>query len=156
MTVYLVRHAKAGVRSKWEGPDSLRPLSDRGHRQATKLARVILDDIGNHALGPVMSSPYVRCVQTVEPLAQRIGELVETTDVLAEGARLGPALRLLDKLADRWAVLCLHGDLLPAILLTLQERDLALPHDRVEKGSVWALDVKGGEVRRIRYFPPPG
>jgi 8-oxo-dGTP diphosphatase len=156
MTLYLVRHAKAGVRSKWQGPDELRPLSDRGHRQATKLARAIVDDAGKHPLGPVVSSPYVRCVQTVEPLAQRIGEAVEVTDVLAEGARLGPAMRLLEKHADRWAVLCLHGDLLPAILLTLQERDVALPHDRVEKGSVWALDYARGDVRRIRYFPPPG
>jgi 8-oxo-dGTP diphosphatase len=156
MTVYLVRHAKAGVRSKWQGPDSLRPLSDRGHRQATKLARVLVDDAGKHPLGPVVSSPYVRCVQTVEPLAKRIGEPVEVTDVLAEGGRLGPAMRLLEKHSDRWAVLCLHGDLLPAILLTLQERDVALPHDRVEKGSVWALDYSGGDVRRIRYFPPPG
>jgi phosphohistidine phosphatase SixA len=155
VTIYLVRHAKAGVRSKWDGPDELRPLSDRGHRQATALGRVIRDDAGDRALGPVLSSPYLRCVQTVEPLARDIGEPVERLPALAEGTALAPALRILEKHVDRGAVVCLHGDLLPAILLTLQDRKLKLPHDRVEKGSVWALDVTRGEVRRIRYFPPP-
>lgn len=156
MTVYLVRHAKAGVRSKWDGPDPLRPLSRRGVRQAAALAKILFDDAGEHTIGPVLSSPYVRCVQTVEPVATKAGITVETVDALAEGARLGPALRLVEKHADHWAVLCMHGDLLPAILLALHDPRVPLPHDRVEKGSVWALDFTSGELRGIRYFPPPG
>jgi 8-oxo-dGTP diphosphatase len=156
VTLYLVRHAKAGVRSKWDGPDELRPLSVRGKRQSIALAKVLLADAGKHAIGPVLSSPYVRCVQTVEPLAKELGTEVEPVDALAEGAPLDPALRLVEKHADRWAVLCMHGDLLPAVLLALRDDRVPLPHDRVEKGSVWALDVAEGEPRRIRYFPPPG
>jgi len=154
VTVYLVRHAKAGDRTKWDGPDELRPLSTPGKRQATDIAKRVITDAGKHAISAVVSSPYLRCVQTVEPLGQRLGLHVETAEVLAEGARLGPALRLAEKHADRWAVLCLHGDLLPAILLAFHDDGAELPHDRVEKGSVWALDFTRGEVHRIRYFPP--
>jgi 8-oxo-dGTP diphosphatase len=155
MTLYLVRHAKAGVRSKWKGPDDLRPLSVRGQRQAKLLVPVVLDDAGARGVTTVLSSPFVRCMQTVEPIAARIGTAVEPVDALAEGAPLTPALRLVEKLADRCAVLCLHGDLLPAILLSLRDPQTPLPHDRVEKGSVWALDFAKGELAGIRYFPPP-
>ena len=34
VTIYLVRHAKAGERNVWDGDDRLRPLSGRGHLQA--------------------------------------------------------------------------------------------------------------------------
>ena len=40
MTVYLVRHAKAGERGVWDGDDQLRPLSGRGHLQARGLLEV--------------------------------------------------------------------------------------------------------------------
>ena len=34
MIVLLVRHARAGDRSEWEGDDRLRPLDKKGRRQA--------------------------------------------------------------------------------------------------------------------------
>ena len=68
-TIELVRHAKAHSRDRWWGkPDRKRPLTDSGHDQARDLARAIL------AAGPVdalWSSPFVRCVQTLEPLATK-------------------------------------------------------------------------------------
>src|SRR5918999_450072 len=43
MTTYLVRHAKAGDRSQWDGPDDLRPLSKVGRRQAVGLADELIE-----------------------------------------------------------------------------------------------------------------
>ena len=37
MIVYLVRHATAGHRASWDGDDQLRPLDERGVRQAEGL-----------------------------------------------------------------------------------------------------------------------
>jgi 2,3-bisphosphoglycerate-dependent phosphoglycerate mutase len=62
MKFYLVRHAHAD----WS-PDEDRPLSKRGHRDALRVAD-ILDPFSIHG---VISSPYRRAVQTVEPLASR-------------------------------------------------------------------------------------
>ena len=39
----LVRHADAGVKGSWDGPDALRPLSPMGRRQAEGLV-VRLED----------------------------------------------------------------------------------------------------------------
>ena len=65
MTIYLVRHAKAGDRAAWTGDDTLRPLSGRGHAQA----RGLLDVLADARFQRVVSSPYVRCMETVVPIA---------------------------------------------------------------------------------------
>ena len=44
--VYLVRHAHAGNKADWYGPDLARPLSERGRRQASGLvARLLLSAV---------------------------------------------------------------------------------------------------------------
>src|SRR5205809_614665 len=43
MTVYLVRHARAGDRHDWGGADDLRPLSKPGRRQAEALVDALRD-----------------------------------------------------------------------------------------------------------------
>jgi 8-oxo-dGTP diphosphatase len=157
VTLYLVRHARAGDRSKWKKPDHLRPLSKTGRRQALGLVDVVLGDAARRKahITDILSSPYVRCVQTVEPLAERLGLTVERVDALREGARLKDALPLVEKYADTNAVMCMHGDVLPEILEQYAGRGLLLPHDRVEKGSTWALDFADGTATTIRYFAPP-
>jgi len=65
--MYLVRHAKAGSRSAWSGPDDLRPLTKTGRRQADALG----DLLAERRVTRVVSSPSVRCRQTVEPLETR-------------------------------------------------------------------------------------
>jgi len=106
MSVVLLRHASAGDRDAWQGDDRLRPLDKRGRKQAEKLRDRLL------ALGVkrVVSSPYVRCVQTVEPL----GLEIELDDRLAEGAAREETLALLAE-ADG-AVACTHGDVIENVL----------------------------------------
>jgi len=79
VTSVLVRHASAGDRHGWAGDDRLRPLDARGRRQAAQLVELLrpLD------MRRVVSSPYVRCVETVEPLAAALGLPVERDDLLA-------------------------------------------------------------------------
>ena len=81
MTIYLVRHAKAGSRKAWTGDDELRPLSKAGRAQARALAKRLAAD----GITRIFSSPYVRCRQTVEPLAERSGVPVEASEALARG-----------------------------------------------------------------------
>ena len=59
-----------------------------------------------------MSSPFVRCVQTLEPLAERAGLPIEVDGRLGEGAAFEGVLELLDTL-PQGAVLCSHGDVIP-------------------------------------------
>jgi broad specificity phosphatase PhoE len=61
----VVRHADAGDKRGWKGPDLLRPLSAAGRRQADGLV-VRLED---YPIERILCSPSLRCVQTVQPLA---------------------------------------------------------------------------------------
>jgi 8-oxo-dGTP diphosphatase len=151
-TAYLVRHAKAGARSAWVEDDRLRPLSKAGRRQAEALATVFR----GLEVDRVISSPYVRCVQTVRPLALDRGLPVETSEALAEGASPDRALALLEETVHTPAVLCTHGDVVPAVVLHLAEAGTDLLGERDwKKGSVWVLERQDGRVERARYLPPP-
>ena len=68
MSLYLVRHAKAGKRKEWTGDDAKRPLDKIGWLQAEALALRLIarQPTSLHA------SPYLRCVQTLEPLAETL------------------------------------------------------------------------------------
>jgi 8-oxo-(d)GTP phosphatase len=101
----VVRHASAGDRDEWDGDDAERPLDEKGRRQAQELVRTLEP----YAVTRILSSPFVRCVQTVEPLAAERGLEVDTTDVLADGAGTDGVRRLLEDLADSPVVLCGHG-----------------------------------------------
>lgn len=108
MTSVLLRHAWAGDRDDWDGDDRLRPLDERGRNQAQELVG-LLAPLG---VARVVSSPYVRCVETVEPLAVALGVEVERDDRLAEGA--GDAA--LGLLAEDGVVACTHGDVVEDVL----------------------------------------
>jgi 8-oxo-dGTP diphosphatase len=149
---YLVRHAKAGARGGRAGDDRLRPLSRAGRHQAEALVGMFRDI----ELERVLTSPYVRCVQTVQPLALDHGLPVETADVLAEGAPPDAALALLDELVHTPSVLCTHGDIVPAVVLRLADRGVPLEGERDwKKGSTWVLERTDGSFVRARYLPPP-
>ena len=151
MTVYVVRHARAGSRSAWKGPDDLRPLTKAGRRQAEAL----VDVLSGEGVTRIVSSPYVRCRQTVEPLAQVLRLPVDLSDALTEGAPLREVLRLVEKVSDEQTVLCGHGDEIRALLDHLREHQVPVDGDKYEKGSTWALDVRAGTITGARYFAPP-
>lgn len=150
--MYLVRHAKAGSRSAWSGPDDQRPLTKTGRRQADALRDLLAD----RGVTRVVTSPYVRCRQSVEPLAQRLRLPIDLADELAEGTPLPQARRLIEKFTHEPTVLCTHGDVIGELLASLAQDGLIGPDVRFEKGSTWVLDFLGDEVTGATYLAPPG
>ena len=108
MTSVLLRHASAGDREYWDGDDFHRPLDARGRRQAAELVELLRP----FKVRRVLSSPYVRCIETVEPLAEALGLEVELDDRLkeGEGARAAPLLQ------EDGVVCCTHGDIIESVL----------------------------------------
>ena len=154
MTVYLVRHAEAKGRTHWDRPDGERPLSKKGQRQAHGLVH----QLAGAPVQRVLSSPAVRCVDTVAPLASKRDLKVEHVDELAEGAPLKGAVRMVLDAArdDGDTVLCTHGDLVPEVLRALNKDGLRLVDElRFAKGSTWVLTGKGRKLTEARYVPPP-
>jgi phosphohistidine phosphatase SixA len=151
VTLYLVRHAKAGNRRAWDLDDDLRPLSAAGRRQADAIADVLVDA----RIERMISSPYVRCRQTVDPLALRLRLPVELADELAEGTSTTDTMRLLEKVVTQTTALCTHGDVLQNVLDFLASSGVPLDDNRLEKGSIWAIDVHDTNMVAGHYLPPP-
>jgi phosphohistidine phosphatase SixA len=152
VAVLLVRHAVALARRKWHGPDDDRPLAPRGVRQAEPLPEVL----AGYEIHRILSSPAVRCVETVRPLAKARRLDVEETPDLAEG-QTHLALALARACASTPAILCSHGDVIPWVLERLATRDgVDLgPEPKCAKGSTWALEFDSGRCVSAQYMPPP-
>lgn len=153
MSVLLVRHGVAVARKLWPGEDAARPLDERGRLQAEAL----VDQLEPFAVVRVVSSPAVRCRETVAPTADSRGLDVEERKGLAEGegrAAAGAMRSLLDVPDD--IVLCTHGDVIGDILWELGRDGARLDSERCQKGSIWVIET--GDEGRIRgsYLPPAG
>jgi 8-oxo-dGTP diphosphatase len=144
VSVLLVRHAEAGDRDRWGPRDDLRPISSKGEAQAGAL----VDQLAEFRIERVLSSPYLRCTQTVAPLAEARALRVEPTDDLAEGegaAGLVLVRSLLGQTGD--IVLCTHGDVVEEVL-----DGLGVERDGItDKGATWVLRRDGA-----RALSPPG
>lgn len=133
--ILLIRHARAGERDNWSGDDRRRPLDERGRRQASDLVGAL----AGHRLTRILSSPYDRCVQTVEPLAQARGLEVEIRDELGEEQQLEEGVELVRSLLDQYVAICGHGGLSDALVGVSQK-----------KGETLVLDEQGHVLESIR------
>lgn len=122
----LIRHAKAKNRETWTGDDWVRPLKKRGRRQAAALAKMLR----GWGVTTIRSSPALRCVQTVEPLASELGLSIEIDSSIAEGCRI----RLPTEPGVH--VICAHGDNIPHLLGVL-----GVKCDRCQTASVTHVDL---------------
>jgi len=142
----LVRHASAGDKHDWDGPDDERPLDRRGRDQAARLAGVL------PFFGParLLAAPPVRCRDTLAPLAEALGVDVGAVPELGEemfSADPRAGLDLVERLLAEDggtgpALVCSQGGAIPAVLLALGVRwhaGAAALSPPAAKGSVWAL-----------------
>jgi broad specificity phosphatase PhoE len=92
-------------------------------------------------------------VQTLEPLAKRLGVKIEADERLAEGA----GLEVLDVIreAGEGAALCTHGDVCEDLLRHLAGRGVLGGTLEAEKGSTWVLDLQGERIVGARYLRAP-
>jgi len=83
--LYLLRH---GHRLDFQYPEWFSissnkydpPLSDLGNEQAKELANILESEKIKH----IFSSPYLRCLQTAYPIAQKLNLLIKVEDRLGE------------------------------------------------------------------------
>lgn len=151
MTVYVVRHGSAGTRDDGDPTDELRPLDPGGESQSRRLAGWLRHE----PIRRIVSSPYRRCIQTVEPLAEALGVPVEVDGALAEGAPIERSWALLAELAPTTALVCSHGDVIPDLVRRAQQRGMHIPgKSGSAKGSVWTLQHWDGERFATGIYTP--
>jgi hypothetical protein len=104
--------------------------------------------LGAYGIRRVVSSPAVRCTQTVEPFAHSISTFLEIDDRLSEDTRASQVQRSMDALLDRKSpvVLCTHRPTLSWIFdsVRTQTHDLA-PGEAVvlhhRRGELFATET---------------
>lgn len=156
--VVLVRHAAAGRRKDFQGPDRLRPLIPRGRRQADHLVPLL----AGFAPTRVLSAPVRRCVQTVEPLADALGVSIAAETAFGEREFADDPQAAIDRLGSALAsrrdvtVIASQGGVIPQLISWLAQSGSLEPMQPVAaKASVWAL-TSGTERMRADYYPAPG
>jgi 8-oxo-(d)GTP phosphatase len=142
--VVLVRHANAGARTAWHGPDRLRPLDSVGHRQVEALTPLLA------ATGPdrTLSATPVRCRETVAPVADRLGLSVKVDPVFDEDSLDGvegaaAAVRALAAEGGT-TVVCSQGKVIPPVLRLLRPASATMVEEfPTPKGTGWLVAFAG-------------
>ncbi|HKY59187.1 MAG TPA: phosphoglycerate mutase family protein, partial [Aeromicrobium sp.] len=124
-TVIVLRHAQARTRNGWKADDLERPLTKPGESQARKLAPLLQA----YGVRGVLTSPAIRCAQTVDTYARSVKALMEVDDRLAEDTKPRAVERSIATVLDRKGpiVVCSHRPTLPWIFASLrvEPRELA-------------------------------
>lgn len=148
----LVRHAHAGDKRLWPFGDVDRPLSTRGEQQAQGIAQ-LLSDLPVRRL---LTSPYRRCRQTLEPLCDVLGLPSVDEECLAPSSDPQALDALLRAPGNEGALLCTHGELLGGLLdLWRSTGEVAVPPtpETTAKGGSWILEESSGH-RAAHYLKP--
>ncbi|MBL7496310.1 histidine phosphatase family protein [Frankia sp. CNm7] len=151
----IVRHARAIPKDSWTGPDADRPLTAAGVRQAATFAQVVTRDL---PVRRVLTSPTLRCEQTVAPLvAARRVPLLRRAALGVDGS----ARALLELLASDeadGAVLCTHGERLRDLFEAWHARGrhgVPSSDGRTRKGDAWLLRGYPSEDATVEYLVTP-
>ena len=148
----LLRHAHAGDSTTWEEADELRPLTEKGRRQAERLARHLLT--AGYAPDVVLASPLVRARETAEIVAEILRAPLRIDPRLAELVDLPTVEEILAAAGDPTRpVLVGHDPDFSELLSELVGAPIAM-----RKGTLARIDVErplepgAGE---LRWLLPP-
>lgn len=137
----LLRHASAGERLSSPGIDRFRRLDDGGRMVARQLVWAFAD----REISAIVSSPLPRCVESVIPLAESRGLVVEHRWELEPDSSADDLRILLDDVPDS-ALVCTHREAFEKLL----GWDVTC-----EKGGAWVLERSGSELVPALYVAPP-
>jgi phosphohistidine phosphatase SixA len=139
--VLLLRHASAGQRLSSPGIDRFRRLDDNGRL----VARQLVWHLADRGITRIVSSPLVRCVESVVPIAESRRIVVESRWELEPDVPLGDVMTLLADLPDS-ALVCTHREIFEKLL----GWDVTC-----EKGAAWVVERKGPDLIPTYYVEPP-
>ncbi|BBY61725.1 putative 8-oxo-dGTP diphosphatase 1 [Mycolicibacterium sarraceniae] len=154
-TVLIVRHGTAGIKSRYKGDDRGRPLDKNGRAQAESLAGQLMA----FGASKIYAADRVRCIQTVEPLAQELGvKITAEADLTEEAYAADPdsAHRRIAEIAAGGGtpVICTQGKVIPYLLAWWRGTDKT-DKSRNRKGSTWVLSLDGDRIVAADYIGSP-
>jgi phosphohistidine phosphatase len=152
-SIFLVRHADAGDPSEWIGPESQRPLSEKGIKQASRLAAVLLDS--KLHLDSIRTSPARRCAETAAILAAALDVDAAVDERLATGPGLAQLHELFGERGKISKLMIVgHEPQLAALVAELT----GIRNISIEKGAALRIDLSreiAEGAGRLVWFAPP-
>jgi 8-oxo-dGTP diphosphatase len=148
--VVLVRHARAGKRREWRGDDALRPLDPVGETQARRLGVLLATWRAN----AIYAADRTRCVQSVEPLAGRLGLRVQVDAAFSDEGYLADEQRSVKSVValarpGGCVVVCSQGEAIPGVVARLVP---GLPSTDTRKAGFWVLSFAAGAAIAADYY----
>jgi 8-oxo-dGTP diphosphatase len=153
-TLIILRHTKALERGDWDDLDSKRTLDEKGLQQAASL----ITHLAPFAIDEIYSSDYIRCVQTVTPLADvRNLRITEIPNLNEENFDLDPERSIsfanAVKQDEKNILLCSHNPVIPTMLrgilnTKLKNKDLI----KLEPGDAWIVHRVRGEIVALDFL----
>jgi 8-oxo-dGTP diphosphatase len=153
-TLIILRHTKALERGDWDEKDSGRPLNEIGSDQA----QLLIKQLEPFAIEEVYTSNYLRCVQTVTPLANARGLVITQVPSLNEETFEEDPLRSISfanalKQDEKNILMCSHNPVIPTMLrgilnTKLKNKDLI----KLEPGDAWVIHRVRGEIVALDYL----
>jgi 8-oxo-dGTP diphosphatase len=138
----LLRHARAGRKLANRTKDFERGLDAKGRDVALRLPRAIESCLQP---GAILSSPFRRCLQTVQPLADELDLRISEDDRFTPGSSAESVrAAFLDVPAN--AVVSTHGEVIAHLF-----------DERVKcaKGAFWVVERRDGELFPLHYVEAP-
>ena len=154
MRLIVVRHGTAKSKTAWKGRDQDRPLTASGLKQA----RAISARLVRFRPDRVISSPTLRCTETVAPLGSALGLRVERSKLLGTdgGEEAVEWLKRLVQNGDRSSTIavCTHREVIVEVLPAFaSEYGVPIGHRLPgAKGSCWTLLFGDGRLVEIKYW----
>jgi phosphohistidine phosphatase SixA len=138
----LLRHARAGKKLRDQAQDFERGLDRKGQQVALLLPEAITGCMRPEL---IISSPFRRCAETVEPLAQALGlPVVEDDDFRPDRSAKG--VRAAFGGVPSGSVVCSHGEVIARLL----GRGV-----KCGKGAFWIVERRDGTLVPVRYVEAP-
>lgn len=139
-TLYLIRHAEPQSPYNWNGPDSTRPLSEAGRKQAQRMGQLL----ANSGATQLRTAPHRRCVETAELIGKALG-LQPVIDENLHIARRFDLPRL-----EGTAIWVAHSNNIPGAL----ER-AGIDCQACDHASAWRVDfLDDGGISEAGYTRP--
>jgi len=150
--IYLVRHAHAGNKKEWRGDDRIRPISERGLLETDAVVARLNRP---KKISAIFSSPLVRCVQTMTPLAESLDLEINKRNWLTVGTGARDVEHRLRELGGH-VVVCTHGEVIGPLIERLADKGIPLDGTmQWPKGSIWHLKTKQQRFVSGRFEQPP-
>jgi phosphohistidine phosphatase len=153
ISLYLLRHSHAGDPQKWHGPDTARPLSEKGRLQAERLGLFLAEN--GFAPDVIASSPRVRALETARLVATALEQPVVVRDELGEPLDLEALDALLEAIGSPFRPVLVGHD---PDFSTLAAELTGAPELQIRKGALVRIDtempLKSGNGA-LRWLVPP-